>query len=298
LKKTIFIGHNALGDTLCTTPVIRAYRRIHPDEFLIYIVQNAAFCRVLDGNPDLNLVLYSEYMQYNGLQNFSLEWLHSLPMDLEEPSYVFHFDIQQVCTSHEAFQEHISKGFSRLLQIPIESTRPIVVITEHERRAARSYMKRPYVIFSMHSVANPERQDGQGRAKDWPWERWVWLAQQIRSWGEYDVIAVGSEFDARLRTPVLRNLYGLPIKVLAALIEEALCVVTLENGVAHLVAAVDAPTVQIYSQIVPLGWAKPDDVSCWRVIYGDPLEISGAEVAAAVQEVFKEKGSREYLFSV
>ena len=55
----IFVGFNALGDTLCTTPVIRAYRRRYPRARISYIVQGAPYTRVLDANPDIDLVLYS-----------------------------------------------------------------------------------------------------------------------------------------------------------------------------------------------------------------------------------------------
>lgn len=285
MKKAIFLGFNALGDTLCTTPVIRAFRAANPDTFIVYLVQNATFCRVLDGNPDIDLVLYNETMYIYGLTKFDQQWLLSLPLDLKETTNLYRFDLRLYCTSMDVFQEHISVGFSKLLGIPINDTRPVVVVNAEEQRQARSFVSKPYVVFSMHSIANPERKDGQGHVKDWPRENWLCLAEQIRSWGDFDVIAVGSEKDAQILSPLMRNLYGLPIKVVAALLQNAACVVTLENGLAHLAAGVDAPTVQIYSDIVPLGWAKPADASCWKVFYGDPQKMSCHEVGAAVKEI-------------
>lgn len=284
MKKAIFIGHNAFGDTLCTTPVVRAYRRANPDAFVVYITHWAQYCFVLDGNTDIDLVLYNDQMLFRGLENFSSEWLHTLPIDLDEPANVHRLDLKLVCTTEEAFQSHISWAFSKLLGIPIESARPIVCVDEWERRAARHYVRRPYVMFSMTSNSNPHRNDGKaGGRKNWPQERWLELAEKIGSWGDFDVIATGAEREIRRRTPLWRNLYGLPVKVLAALMEEAACVVTLENGVAHLAAAVDAPTVQIYSDLVPLGWALPEDVSRWTHFYGDPHEVSVDMVAEAVR---------------
>ncbi|MEK7405351.1 MAG: glycosyltransferase family 9 protein [Acidobacteriota bacterium] len=283
MKKAVFIGHNALGDTLCTTPVIRAFRGANPEVFIIYVVQNAGFCRVLDGNPDIDLVLYNEWMYLHGMTRFSQEWLHSLPLDLAETTLLYQFDIRQVCTTAEAFQEHISIGFSKLLGIPIESVRPVVTISPEEERLARCFTAMPYVVFSMHSIANPLLDNGQGRAKDWPPENWLCLAGQIRNWGDFDVIAVGSEKDTQTASPLIRNLYGLPIKIVAALLREAACVVTLENGIAHLCAAVDAPTVEIYSDIVPRAWANPAESTCCRVFFGNPREIGCAEIAAAVK---------------
>ena len=55
-------------------------------------------------------------------------------------------------------------------------------------------------------------------------------------------------------------LYGLPIKVVAALLEKAACVVTLESGIGHLAYAVGARTVVIYSNMMPREWAQPADL--------------------------------------
>lgn len=282
MNKAVFLGFNALGDTLCTTPVLRSFRSSNPGTFIICVVQNAGFCRVLDGNPHIDLVLYSEWMYIHGLTRYNDEWVRSLPLDLDEPVNLYRFDIGSVCSTAEAFREHISKGFSRLLGIPIDSIKPVVRLSDEDRRIAARFSPRPYVVFSMHSVANPPRTDGDGRVKDWPSENFDRLARHLHSSG-FDVIAVGAEGEARAGLPYVRDLYGLPIKVVAALLENATCVVTLENGVAHLAAAVDAPTVELYSTVVPLEWANPAESPRARVIYDDLRNISCDQVIAEVE---------------
>ena len=83
-------------------------------------------------------------------------------------------------------------------------------------------------------------------------------------------------------------LYGLPIKVVAALLEKAACVVTLESGIGHLAYAVDARTVVIYSDMMPREWAQPADLSRFRILYGDPFETSVDQVFEAVQSITAE----------
>ena len=285
MKKAVFAGFNALGDTLCTTPVLGAFKKQNTDTFVIYVVQNATFCRVLEGNPDIDLVFYSEELYLHGMTIFNNEWLHSLPLDIRETTYLYHFDMNGVCSKAENFHEHISIGFSKLLNIPIDSIRPIIHVTGEERRLAKSFVHKPYFIFSIHSVSNPKRESGNGSAKDWPLERWLCLAERIQSWGDFDIIAVGSERDTRIGSPYIRNLYGLPIKIVAALLQDAICVVTLENGIAHLGAGVDAPMVVIYSNIVPLAWASPEISSRSQVLYDDPQLIGCDEVIAAVGSI-------------
>jgi len=286
-QRAIFIGFNALGDTLCTTPTIRAYRKLHPDAHIVYIVQSAAMTRVLDGNPDIDLVLYSEFLSFNGMSRFSLEWLYQQPIDFDEPATMYYFDINQVCTTKEAFEEHIARGFSKLLKIPIESVRPVVCVSAAERALAATMVRRPYAVLSMHSNANPRRENDAGRVKDWPLDRLEAVCRHLHRRGVQDIIAVGSEFDPRHPSPLWRNLYGLPIKVVAAMLQDAALALTLENGIGHLAHGVDAPLVMIYSDIVPLGWANPVEATRCEVLYNDPRKTTVDQVIAAAETVMR-----------
>jgi ADP-heptose:LPS heptosyltransferase len=290
--RAIFVGFNALGDTLCTTPAVRAYRRLHPDAHISYIAQSAPFTRVLDANPDIDLLLYSEHLSRYGLTRFSMEWLYQQPLDFSEPATMYLFDMNQVCTTKEAFEEHIAIGLSKLVQIPIDSRRPVVHVTNDERITAGKIASGRYAVVSMHSNSNPKRTDGQGRVKDWPAERFEAVCRHLRSRGIDDIVAVGSEFDERRSSPMWRDLYGLPIKIVAALLQDASLVVTLENGLGHLAHAVDAPAVMIYSNVVPIGWAYPVEASCCEVLYDDPSRIPAAAVIAAAQRVMQRADRR------
>ena len=188
-------------------------------------------------------------------------WLQSLPIDLREPAMLYRMDLRLGCATHDVFQQHISKCFARLMEVEIESTRPLIFLDSNDRRAAAVHGKRPYVVFNMHSVSNPDRADGKGRRKDWPLERWSQLADRIADLGEFDIFVIGSERDPRVNLPKALHLYGLPIRTVAALLESAACVITVENGIGHLCAAVGATVVVIYSDWVPLGWASPADLS-------------------------------------
>ena len=75
---------------------------------------------------------------------------------------MYHFDMNQVCTTKEAFEQHIAKGLSDLVRIPIDSVRPVVHVTAQERAVAATVAGRPYAVLSMHSNANPCRTAGRG----------------------------------------------------------------------------------------------------------------------------------------
>lgn len=294
MDKAVFLGVNALGDTLCTTPVIRAFRRANPGTAIVYLTQAAPFTRVLDGNPDIDLLIYSERLYHNGIPDNTAAWMSMLPLDLRGgTNLLYRLDLKISCTTMEAFQEHISKSFARPFGVETDTTRPIVVLSELERRAAALYAHRPFIVFSSHSVSNPERADGRGKRKDWPHERWQELAYRIRELGpslggvggEFDIYQVGSERDEAPALDGVTRLYGLPIKVVAALLERADCVVTVENGIGHLCHAVDAASVVIYSDLMPLAWANPAESTVARVLYGDPHDLTCDAVLAAIQQV-------------
>ena len=131
----------------------------------------------------------------------------------------------------EAFQEHISKSFARLFKVQTDTTRrsscsPI----SNAAPPASSRTARSSSSAATRSRI-PIAPDGHGKRKDWPHERWQELAHRIRELGEFDIYQVGSERDEAPALDGVTRLYGLPIKVVAALLERADCVVTVENGI-------------------------------------------------------------------
>ena len=292
-RKAFFIGYNALGDTLCTTPVVRAYRRCHGDTWITYICQDVEYCRVLDANPDIDEVIYSEKLYLEGLGNGVQQWIYRLALDIAEPAPLFHFDIHRAATA-EAFHDHLARAFASMLEIPIDSVRPVIKLRDVDRRRALIHTPHSYVVFNMHSYSNIPRNPGGPGCKQWHRPNWWALASRIRRHYGLDVIAVGSERDGQDTCPAMRNLYGLPILTVAALLENAQCVVTLENGLGHLAAAVDASTVILYSDIVPREWAYPEETKQCRVLYGDPQQFELAQVQEAVDSVLSAPCSRDH----
>ena len=298
MPRAVFLRLNALGDPLCSTPALRAFRQENPGVSITVVTQAAPFTRVLDGNPDIDLLIYSERMYLNGIPEQRNQWIATLPIALRDAATLYMMDLRAVVTNADIFQQHISKAFARIVGVETESVRPVVVLDELERRAARLLTPKPYTVLSWHSVSNPEREDGPGKKKDWPVERWRELAQRIGEEPDLDVYTIGSERDPFPTVPGVQPLHGLPIKVVAALLENAACVVTVENGIGHLSAAVDAPLVVIYSNLMPLPWANPAEATACEVIYKDPRQTTVNEVLEAMDRVLAKRGTVQRCVSV
>ncbi|MBN1982137.1 MAG: glycosyltransferase family 9 protein [Chitinivibrionales bacterium] len=284
VEQAIFLSLNAFGDTLCTTPVIAAFRRASPSAHIVFIAQNAGFCRILDNNPDIDLLLYSDRLYFHGIPDQTADWLRTMPIDLSRGANLYRLDLKIACRTPDSFRRHITHSFARLVGVSAASIIPTVVLTDYERRSAACLINQPFVVFSMHSVCNPDRPDGRGRKKEWPIERWQELANRIVSLYDYEVITIGAESDSPHNLCSVRHLYGLPIRICAALLERASCVVTIENGIAHLCAALAVPTIEIYSNMMPLEWACPVESPTTTILYRDPIEISCDEVLNLLHE--------------
>ena len=280
LRKAYFLGANRLGDFLCTTPVIRGFRQKNPDAFITYIVQDAPFTRILDGNPDIDRVVYCKELAVDGTNP------DFLPLGIDADAELYRFDIQEVCSARPTvFNDHIAKGFSRVLGIAVGSVRPVVRLSAEDLAAAAGLASKPYIILSMHTGSTVISTDGRLVLKDWIFENWLRLAGSIPSLGDFDIIAIGSETDPQVSSRYFRNLYDLPIGVLAALLSRAACVISVESGISHLCHAVDAPLVLLYSRYISFPWAFPREASVCRVIYKDPRVISPDEVLSSLKMI-------------
>ncbi|MEM1323742.1 MAG: glycosyltransferase family 9 protein [Bacteroidota bacterium] len=286
-EQFFFIGHNALGDTLCTTPVVRTYRQAHPEAVFLYICQDIEYCRVLEANPDIDLVIYNQKMLLSGLADYSSAWVESLPLDYKGYPEFIHFDMKRMADLPNVFEDHISKGFARLLGVETDTVKPILEIGAREERKAAIYTSRPYVVLGMHSVTNTAYQREGVGIKEWGRYNWLKLAETLaKEWG-YEVILVGAESEPQLEVDYVKCLHGLPILTVAALLKNAACVITLESGLGHLAAAVDAPMVMLYTDILHIGWANPSEASRCEVLYKDLRTLPLEEVLEAVNRVTK-----------
>lgn len=296
MRQIIFVSVNLLGDCLCTTPAVRAARRKYPDAFITYVAQDEQHCRILEGNPDIDRLVFNDDLAVRGLQHGDEALLRDLARDSDEPPLVYRLDVHALHRSRpDVFQDHICRGFARMIGLQAASARPVVAISGAERSAARALMRGRTIVLGMHSTSPVVGPGGESAMKDWVVERWLELARRLHEQGGFDVLAVGGGEDVPVASRHFRNLYGLPIKVVAALFAEAACVVTIESGLSHLCHALDSPSVLIFSRDVPLAWSGPEDATRCRVIYDDVRLVTCARVMSAVGSVLAMgRGGEDY----
>jgi ADP-heptose:LPS heptosyltransferase len=285
-RQIVFLSVNLLGDCLCTTPTVRAFRRKYPHALITYIAQNEEHCRILEGNPDIDRCVFSDELTAHGAQIADKSFLQRTGIEPDESTFVYRFDVRQLHRSRpDVFHDHICRGFGQMMGATVESVRPVVVLDEESRATARSILRKPAIVLGMNTTSPVVGRDHRWVMKDWISAEWLRLVKKLHEGGNYDLLAVGARHEIPLTSRYFRNVYGLPIRVVAALLAEAACVVTVESGLSHLCHAVDAPTVLIFSRDVPLVWSRPEEASRCVVIHDDVRLITCDRVLSAVQAV-------------
>ncbi|MBN1881087.1 MAG: glycosyltransferase family 9 protein [Deltaproteobacteria bacterium] len=276
-KRILFAGVNLLGDGLCTTQVVRHVRVNHPDWQITYVAQNEPISQFLDGNPHIDRVIYEsdrdKIRSMRGWGNFTRKHLFNV-------NHAF-----RVGTSRGL---HMTQAYGEVYGVDISSRRPVLLVTDEEREKAREYLPDgPYVCISSHSWSSsvdiPEDRAGN---KLWGVSKWRRLFPMIRETG-YAVVSLGSNADPKYDMPGIIELHGLPIKQVAAILEAADGFVTIDNGLAHLGAAVNAKMVEIYPECLPEEWVKPH-TDYVRIVRGYPPAISPLSVMGALEELISE----------
>lgn len=281
---------DALGDLILSAPAFQALRQAYPEAHIAVLCRSYA-APVLEGNPAVNRVIEIESESRAGRAELARR-LRSEHYDIALALYPSSFaadvlrraGIPVRVGSARRFHSwkfthrinHSRKGNTRSeaacnlellapLGINSENTAPEVFVKAVElermqRRLAESVVASPFV--ALHPGSG-------GSALDWPLEKFVTLADQLRSRGIRSVFT-GSADEAGMiaeRAAVGRrefvSLAGkTDLRELAALLSLAEVVVANSTGPLHLAAAVGTGTIGLFPparSMSPSRWAPPVD---------------------------------------
>jgi ADP-heptose:LPS heptosyltransferase len=232
----------------------------------------------LDGNPYIDRVIYEKdeekIRSMRGWGNFTKKHL---------------FDISAAFKAGVSKGLHMTQAYGELYGVDVAFCRPVVCVTDEDRKEAAKYIPDgSFVCVSTHSVSST-LDDPKDRAgnKLWGTSKWKRLFSILTEEMGYSIVSLGAGKDPQYKIPGVKDLHDLPIKIVAAILEAADCLITIDNGLAHLGAAVNAKMVEIYPDCLPPTWVWPhaDDV---RVLWGYPPHISPHTVAGALEELNSE----------
>jgi hypothetical protein len=277
-----------LGDLLCLTAVLAAYRRRRRQSMLLVGCPDRPISRILEASPVIDAVLYGDgpsvlaaararhgrQLVVHDLRPVPIAWA-MLRAWRERPPWLYYRDLWLgVRGQWLATFLHLGR---------LDEVRPVLRLEDGDRVAART-LPRPYVVLAPHTghMAIPVLDALWGRLKGWGDGRWRLLARGLRRAG-YTPVTLAAAGEAAI--PGTVPAIGLPIRQAAGIIEGAAALVTVESGLWYIAAAVGTPLV-----IVPwwlprsVDWAAPMGVP-YRLIRRDRASIGQvlAQVCALIE---------------
>jgi hypothetical protein len=208
-----------VGDQLCLTPAIAEYRRIHPHDYLAVKVTHP---EIYLNNPYVDEIVWDRSKsRFDAVKRLELPAAPQYrPMTLQDAA---------------------------ALQLGVELTeaqdRPQIYLSELERRVWSGRFRRPnglVVGFAPYSG---------WVSREWLMDRW----RQVADWLEQEMQAT-LVFLGKADRPypwIGFNLAGLTdLRELGMVLEQCDLLLSVDNGITHMAAAVGTPTVALYGPIL------------------------------------------------
>lgn len=217
--RTLFKYEATLGDQLCLTPVIAEYRRKHPDA---YIAVKVTHPEIYINNPHVDEIIWTKSKAHFDIIN---------TIQLPIAPQLRNMTLQD------------ASAIQADLQLPEDAKRPQIFLSDLERHIWRNRFKRPnalLVAFAPYSG---------WKSKEWPISRWRVVVEWLQREYGASIIYVGK--GDRPYPWIGHNLAGLTdLRELALLLEQCDLLLSVDNGVTHLAAAVGTPTVALYGPLL------------------------------------------------
>jgi len=252
-----------LGDILISTAIIKQIRKNNPKANITYSTRPEAH-DILLHNTDLNSVISTSY--------------NRTEFEKILGSYDEHYFLGKMTEDYteKRNQQPRIDSMSDLFNIPLDSKKPELFLTEDEKRLGKKHMKdnKVNIVFCM---------EGMEKYRRW---RLDYLTELLNKFNDnkYNLIVVGTK---PIETPAhVINLTTITnMRELFGIIFNANLVVSTDNFVSHIAAAFDIQSVILYTTI-PAEWRSsyyknakaiqsPIDCSpCWNLYKFNPRTCS------------------------
>jgi hypothetical protein len=282
-----------LGDLLWFTSVLAEYRKKLSPSRVVVAVPDRAISRILEHNPLADELLFGAEERSRILEmhrdadNVVVHDLRVFPIALamlrqwrRRRPWLYYRDL---------WMRPRGQWLATYLRLgELEDPRPAIQLTDADRAAVRDMPGR-FVVLAPHigQYAIPFTGMLWRRVKSWPTERWVSIADNLRSRG-YEPYSLGAT--GQPPVPGTTGIVGLPIRQVAAIVEGASALITVESGLWFVAAALNVPFI-----IVPwwlprsIDWPGSSGVAHARIYRGHD---SVGDVAAEFGRLVRQRSAR------
>ncbi len=287
VKNILVVSSTAIGDTLLSTPAIRALRQRYPNAHLTGHIRNK-YLELFANNPHLDEIIpyYGGYHRFwrtvlasrrrrpdlaailhgNGPQAIPMAYLSGAPFVVRIPNrseYRFLLSNQEQNIANECNpEEHGIQDRLRtaaLLDAYSEDKRMLLVVEEASRQTVASYLHTR--DFDDASMLIGFQAAASTVSRRWMKERFAQLGRQLLDKSPHlKIIITGSpqecaycrEVADMIDSPrVLVSAGELPLKQVPAMIEKLDLLITADTGIMHMAIALGTPTVSLFAVADP-----------------------------------------------
>lgn len=240
-RKVLITYEATVGDQLCLTPAIAEYRRRHPHDYLAVKVTHPD---IYINNPYVDEIIWAESQSH-------FDVVHHIELPI-----VKHY---RVMTLQDASACQLG------LELSDDQMRPQFFFSEEERKTWQTRFRRPLgfvVAFAPYS-GWPSR--------EWPISRWRIVADWLEKECGATLLYLGK--GDRPYPWIGQNFGGqVDLREAALLLEQCDLLLSVDNGITHLAAAVGTPTIALFGPVpaqyrLSAPWIMPvqatECIGCW-----------------------------------
>jgi ADP-heptose:LPS heptosyltransferase len=270
MKTALFVSRNLIGDALNIAPALRAWWAAHQSEYQIDLLTNPDPIAQLYTSMGVPLnVIFTEEEAGGRVYEFR-----------------FNFDVSKAFQIGIHQRIHIAEAYARMLGTEIDGVKPTCIPPSADSTV--NEIEIGCILLSPFSVSCSSRQ-GKPPNKMLPFEKWGPVIRYLKTFNR-KLYVLGSARDcvvAEFALPeeaFLLGKYSLP-EVAKIMRDRASLIVSVDNGMAHLAASQELPTVLFYPACLPQHWIVPRGNPHCEPIQLDPSACDAALVERTVRDL-------------
>lgn len=232
--KALFKSINLIGDGLYISTPLQAWHKKNPDAEITILTLKDHITELYEGmGVPCNIVHMADESAYD---------------------FVFNFDCGQAFMIGDRDKCHIAEAYAKMLGVEIETAGPVY--------EAPLYMVPMGMIYVAPFSRSCSSHEGKPPNKMLPFDKWAILLRYLRTLGPIELLGGPNDVWPSSPDPVMRfsefeKVFGLSLGEVARRLKFAKLLVTVDNGIGHLAASQQTPTVVFYPECLGIHWITP-----------------------------------------